>query len=636
MSPTRPAKRGGRAGRRWPLAASAGRLRVLVLVLAVMFSVCGARAVQVQVLDPNGIAQEAAQQMQVTRSIEAERGTIYDRNGQVMAFTEDTVNIIADPAMIASNGKEPSTMRDADRQRAQRAPAELAKIVAARTGEDAGQIEAKLRNTTSRYAVLARQVTSSTYAAVASDVDAGGWIGIFREPNPRRNYPMGSVASNVVGFMNQNKGAGGLELALNSKLAGAQGKETYQTSPKGKIPLGTQVVTPAVDGENVTLSLDSGLQWQTEQRLAQAVKDNKASWGIGIVMDVKTGRLLTLANTPSFNSNDPGKATPEALGNRAVTNVYEPGSTMKVLTLGSLLDAGLTNPDEITHIGPTIKVGDNEVKDAFKHGDMDLTTRGILVRSSNIGTITLARRMDKGTTAGYLKSFGLGQRTGVGLPGESAGRIPNEKMRDYTRDGVAFGTSLSVTAVQMAAAVNSVVNGGVYVAPTIVQSTTGPDGKVDEAPLGATHRVISDSASAQMRDMMEQMVIHYKDQLYIPGYRTAAKTGTAWGIDPKTGKYKGLVTSIIGVAPMEDPQILTYIVIGKDDRSGAGLGVAGPVYKDIMSLAIPRYGIKPSATTVTNQLPLEKNAPSASPAATAPSGSTASAKPSASAGPKKP
>lgn len=607
MSAVRPRRRATRATRSWPLAASAGRLRVLLLVVAMLFSLCGARAVQVQVLDPGGIADEAARQYLVTRPIEAERGTITDRNAQVMAFTEATVNIIADPGMIASNGKEPAAMRESDRQRAQAAPAEIAKIVAKHTGRDAGDLEARLRNTTVRYAILAPQVTATTYAAVAADLEAGDWLGVFRERNPRRNYPMGSVASNVLGFMREGRGVAGLERSMQEQLAGTPGKESYQNSPNGRVPLGTQMMTPAVDGANVQLSLDSSLNWATEQRLAQAVAENKANWGIGIVMDVKTGRLLALANTPSFNGNEPGKSDVANLRNRAVSDVYEPGSTMKVLTLASLLDAGLTHPDEVTHIGSSIKVGDNEVKDAFKHEELDLTTRGILVKSSNIGTITLARRMEKATTVDYLRTFGLGQKTGLGLPGESAGKIPSATMPDYTRDGVAFGTSLSMTSVQMAAAVAAVVNGGVYTAPTLVESTTGPDGKRVEAPLGQTRRVISDTASSQMRDMMEQMVIHYSDQLAIPGYRTAAKTGTAWGIDSKTGKYKGLVTSIVGVAPAEDPQILTYIVIGKDDRSGAGLGVAGPVYKDIMSLAIPRYGLKPSAKVVTTELPLEKN-----------------------------
>ncbi|WP_052462622.1 peptidoglycan D,D-transpeptidase FtsI family protein [Nigerium massiliense] len=601
-------KKAVRAGRRWPLAASAGRIRVLLIVAAMLFSLCGARAIQVQVLDPGGIADEAAKQYLVTRPIEAERGTITDRNGQVMAFTEDTVNIVADPTMIATNGKEPETMRDEDRKRAQEAPAAIAAVVAKYTGRDAGDIEGRLRNTTVRYTILAPQVTASTYAAVNAELEKDGWVGVFKERNPRRNYPMGTVASNVLGFMSQGEGAGGLEFSLQKQLAGTPGKESYQNSPNGRVPLGAQTMTPAVDGEDVQLSIDSSLNWAVEQRLAQAVTENKANWGIAIVMDVKTGRLLALANSPSFNSNEPGKAKTPDLGNRAITNVYEPGSTMKVLTLSALLDAGLTNPDEVTDVPPSIKVGDNEVKDAFKHQDIQLTTRGILVRSSNIGTIELARRMDKATTADYLRRYGLGAKTGLGLPGEASGRIPSATMPDYTRDGIAFGTSLSVTSVQMAAAVAGVMNGGVYTAPTIIESTTGTDGKRVEAPLGQTHRVISDTASLQMREMMEQMVIHYKDKLSIPGYRTSAKTGTAWGIDPKTGKYKGLVTSIIGAVPTEDPQILTYVVLGKDDRAGAGLGTAGPVYKDIMSLAIPRYGIKPSANVVTTQLPLEKNA----------------------------
>lgn len=591
---------------RWPLASSAGRLRVLVLVLGVLFSLCGARVVQIQVLEASAYQEAAAAKMLVKRSIPATRGSIVDRSGQVLAFTESTVNLIADPDMIASNGKEPGNIRADDRKKAAEAPAAMAAIIAKHTGLPADELQKKLATSGSRYQMLARQITSSTYEALAADISRGGWKGIFKENNPRRTYPMGSTASNVVGYIVDGKGGGGLEQSMQKQLAGVAGEETFETSPNGRIPLGTQLLKPATDGQNVKLTIDSEMQWMVQQRIEQVRKEQKAAWAIGLVMDVETGELLSMANAPTFDSNDFGKAKTEDLGNRAVGTAYEPGSVQKVLTLASVLDAGLTTPDSYVSIDSTIKSGDHDITDAFKHGKIDLTTRGVLVRSSNIGAITLARSMEKAKLQQYMANFGLGKRTGVGLPGESAGVLPKATMPDYTRDSMAFGMGFSVTAVQEAAAIATVANGGVYNAPRVIDATSTGDGPFTDVPAGEQRRVISPQASKDTLEMMEQMVLHYKKQLYVDGYRTSAKTGSARMVDPKCNCYKGQVTSIIGVAPTEKPQVLVYVVVARNDQSGSGLGVAGPAYRDIMQLALPRYGVRPSDDKMLTELPLER------------------------------
>lgn len=589
--------------RRVPLASSAFRLRVLLLALAMMFSLVAARAFQIQVISAKAMASEAAQKMTVARDIPAQRGSILGRDGQVMAATEATINVIADPKMISTNGKEPEAMRTKDEERGRKAPAEMAAIIARHVAVPVAEIESKLRKTDSQYQLIAKQVPSSAWVELIAELNKGDYVGVFREPNPRRVYPMGTVASNVVGYMSQGKGLGGLEYSAEATLAGVNGRETYETSPNGKIPLGNQVLTPAVDGQDVQLTLDPDLQWMVEQRLKARIDEVQGNWGVALVMDIETGELLTMANYPSFDSNEFGKGNAEDMGNRAVTAAYEPGSVQKVLTLSALLDAGLTTPDSTYRIGPKVQVGDHQISDSVDHGEMDITTRGILVNSSNVGAITAARHMESNKLRQYMQGFGLGTRTNLGLPGEASGSLPPENMPSYQADSMAFGYGLSVTSVQMAAAVAGVANGGVYTEPSLVKATGRP-GAMTPAPAPATRRVISEETSRQMVEMMEQRTIHNFAQIGVPGYRTGAKTGSA-RLASASG-YSGQVASIIGVAPVEDPQVLVYVLVARPDTAGAGLGMAGPVYKDVMSLALPRYGVQPHNDINNTQLPLEK------------------------------
>lgn len=614
----RPQPRGRDSARRRPgrvpLASSAFRLRILVIAVAVLFSVVGARAIQIQVLSAEAMAKEAADRMTVARDLPAQRGEITDRNGRVLALTEATVNVIADPTMIASNGKEPEAMRESDRQKAAVAPTEMAAIIARHTGGDAAEIEHKLRSTTTtnskgeevplRYAQLARQIPSSAWVKLNAELNDGNYVGVFRESSPRRIYPMGTVASNVIGSMSEGKGLMGIEYSRETELAGIKGRDQFMTSPNGKIPLANQVLTPAVDGDDIQLTLDSDLQWMVEKRLAQRVDEVGGLWGVALVMDIETGQLLAMANYPSFDSNNPGSGQASDMGNRAVEVAVEPGSVQKLLTLSALLDAGLTTPDTTYAIGKTVKVGDHEVSDAFNHGAMDITTRGILVNSSNVGAITAARTMDRDVLRQYMLNFGLGSKTNLGLPGESSGSVPAEHMPAYQADSMAFGYGISVSPVQMATAVAAIANGGVYTAPSIVAGTTDPSGVFTPAATPETHRVISAEASEEMLGMMEQRTIHNMEQIGVAGYRTGAKTGSA-RIAGDTGYAGRQVASIIGVGPIEDPKILTYVLIARPDTMGAGLGMAGPVYRDVMALALPRYGVQAQSDVPTEQLPLE-------------------------------
>jgi len=577
----------------------------------------GFRCIYVQGLDLDGNAGKAL--MPESVSIPATRGSITDRNGQVLAESVPALNITADPTIVAVNGL-PEPLSLSSRLKAQAGPGIIAGILVAYLGGDFQDYYDKLTRVTNdsgdpvRYVMVARNVLTYNNLPIAEKLNDLGYVGLYREQAPVRNYPNGTVGANVLGFMtysdeleSQGKypwsGGDGLEYALDSSLAGIDGQEIYEWSPYGRIPTGTSVVKEPQEGISYQLTLDTGLQYMQDQRLAAAVRDNGAWSGMAITMSVNTGEILAMSTYPTFDPNDPGSANPDDLGNRMVRNTYEPGSVEKVLTISALVDQGLVAPDTRVVVPGKIASGDSMIGDAWSHDTIHLTAAGVIANSSNIGTIVLARQTTKETLVSYLESFGLGSPTGIGLPGEESGHLPDATMTDQTRDNIAFGQGLSVTAIQEAAAINAVANKGVYVSPTIIKSATTTDGRSVEVPKSTTHRVISEDAAAQVREMMEQVVVANSGYFEIDGYRTAAKSGTAEAIDPSCGCYRGNVVSYVGVAPAENPTLLTYVVLDHPSNGASGTSGAAPVVHDVMSVALPRYAA-PTSTTETPQLPL--------------------------------
>lgn len=604
----RPKKRRTRRRRKLPVAPAIPRLRVLLILIAVVFSLAAGRAVQVQAIDANTVAAQAAEQMTVSHVLPAFRGEITDRNGEVLAMTQDTVWVIASPKSIATNGRmQVSSMTDSDRRIAATAPQRIADLLAQFCGGLASDYLPRLTVANSGYQIVAREVPSATYRALSEAMSEAGLVGLSSESKPTRTYPNGTLASNILGWVNdEGVGASGLEYSLNKSLSGTPGKEVYESSPSGeKIPLGDNATTPAVNGQDYQLTLDSGLQWQAEQYIANQVRQTKADWGAVIITNVKTGEVLTLANAPSFDSNDHAGTDIADLGNRAITDAYTPGSVEKTLTFSALIDQGLVDPEEVISVPSKIKSGDDWVRDAWSHGTIKLYARGIVAESSNIGTIKVARRATKQSLHDYVVKFGLGARTKLGLPGEATGSIPAANMPDYTRDGLAFGGSaLTVTMPQMAAAVGAIANGGVYLPLQLLKSKTLPDGTVQPLASGQSRRVISTDTASKVLSMMESMAQNSPSHRFdVAGYRVGAKTGTSQLLDPKTGKKVGLVTSAISVAPIEDPQILVYVVLSNPQRGSAGSSVAGPVVQALMSIALPRYAV-PQSTTKAPKLPV--------------------------------
>ncbi|MGI3780911.1 MAG: peptidoglycan D,D-transpeptidase FtsI family protein [Janthinobacterium lividum] len=577
---------------RVPLGSSSRRLHVVLVVMAMGLSLCAGRLLQLQGFDSARYTADSIDALTRTLPLLPSRGEITDRNGVVLASTQPAVAVTADPTLI---------MGDTPALAAGRV-AKVAGILAPYLQMTTEQLVPLLSTPNTHFVYLKKQVPALIYTQLAADVTKAGFYGIFRENDPIRTYPDGAVGSSVVGFVGADgKGLAGLELSMNKELSGTSGTETYESAPNGsKIPLGDSKVTPATNGLNIRTSIDSELQWMVQERLATQVVRTKSDYGMALVMNVKTGEVLALANAPTYDSSDPSASPLAARGNNAIAAPYEPGSVEKVLTSAALFDSGAASPDTRISIPRLLRSGPLTIKDSFDHTSdpLHLRVRGAVAQSSNIGMAVTTRQLDRAKLNDYYTRFGLGRPTGVQLPGESGGIIPPADMSDIQRDQAAFGQAISVTAVQEAAAISGIVDGGIYHPPTVISQATDSDGNTVDVDKRQPRRIISAAASAQVRDVMQAVIDSENGQkhLRLEDWTSGGKTGTAQRADPVLHRYKGYVTSYVGFAPLDDPDILTYVVLNNPRANGdTGTSTANPVFRDIMKYALPRYSVAPDA-----------------------------------------
>ncbi len=549
----------------------------MLIVVAMSLSLCAGRLVQLQGFDSSSYAADA-----LTRTLlQPARGEITDRHGSVLASTQPAVAVTADPTLTGPKALE------------------IAGVLSGYLQMPVADLMPLLTKPDTRFVYLKKKVPALTYSALARDLAQRKVYGVFRELDPIRTYPNGSVAGSVVGFVGaEGKGLAGLELSLNAELAGVEGKESYESAPNGsKIPLGQSSVTPARNGMSYQTTIDLELQWAAERRIAEQVTKTRADSGFAIVLDVTTGQILALANAPSYDPARPQQADADDRGNRAISAPYEPGSVQKILTAAALIDSGTATPSTRVVIPNRLASGGGQIKDHYGHGTIKLNLRGVIANSSNIGTALLTRQLSKQRLHDYLVSFGLGSPTGVGLPGEASGIVPQADMPDGQRDQAAFGQAVSVTGIQQAAAIAGIVNGGIYHQPTVLKSAVDGNGQSVTLDRAAPRRIISEKSSAQVRDLLQAVIDSKNGQrnLKLDSYTSGGKTGTAQRADTKCRCYRGYVTSFVGFAPLNDPRILTYVVITNPKSGDTGSGTAAPVYRDLMNLALPRYSVAPDA-----------------------------------------
>jgi cell division protein FtsI (penicillin-binding protein 3) len=568
------------------------RLRFGFVVIAIVLSVFGARLVQLQGVDPNAYAEMAAAEGTVDVVLPAERGDILDRNGEPLAASVDGLMVVADPLMTADQAPE------------------IAKFLANRLDVDYFTILPRLREEGSRFEYLARRVPSTLATDVVAEAAELGYTGIYTRRDPVRDYPVRDVAANLVGFLGTDVALGGFERTFDEQLAGTDGSARYAEGGGNRIPLGESTIDPAVDGEDLHTTLDLDLQWYAQRVLRQTVEDSRADSGFAVVMHTETGEIMALADHPTFDASQP-LLSPEAdLGSRAMSDVYEPGSVAKALTVAGLLDAGKVTPRTRIEVPPELRKDGRVIGDWFPHGTLRLTLTGVLAKSSNIGTVRAAEKFAPGQLRRYLVDFGLGRATRIGVRGETNGILPSaSQFSSLVHDRVAFGQSMSVNAVQMAAAINTIANGGVRVSPSLVRgSATTDSGTQVGTDHVTTRRVVSEQAAKQTAMMMERVIdpeAGVAPGAAVPGYRVAGKTGTAQRVGAECGCYDGTFTvSFAGFAPADDPEFTIYVVVQNPRNGGGGGSVAGPAFSKIMSFALRRYRVPPTGTKPSS-LPVE-------------------------------
>jgi cell division protein FtsI (penicillin-binding protein 3) len=553
------------------------RISWAVAAVLVLLVVLAGRLVQLQGLDASSYSVMAERQRLQTITLSAARGEITDRNGVPFAQTVEARDIYADPKFVTR-------------------PEEAAQRLSGVLLVPAATLQAKLEQH-NRFVYLARGVSPE----VGREVMALGLAGVYQLPTSKRVYPAGDLASNVVGFVGlDGTGLMGLEWSRDKLLRGIDGKRTFEGDLNGRpIPDGADTVTEPRPGSTLRLTLDRDIQWEAQQAIGEQVRRTGAMSGTVIVMNPRNGQVLALASSPTFDPNHPEKATADQLSDPAVSDVYEPGSVNKVITMSAALELGLVTPTSPFTIPPTYQVAGRTFHDAEVHGTEHLTLTGVLAQSSNIGTIQVAQRLGKDELYKFLRAYGFGATTGLGVPGESPGLLmPPDRWWGTTLPTVAFGQGVGVNAVQVASVYSTIANGGVRVAPTIIAGTIDDHGHLTPAPRPATRRVVSARVAQQMRDMLEAVTSNQgtAPAARIPGYRVAGKTGTAQRPDGKGG-YSGYTASFVGFAPADKPQLVVEVVLQKPVRGHFGGDVAAPVFHDVMSFALQSLGIPPTGTT---------------------------------------
>jgi cell division protein FtsI (penicillin-binding protein 3) len=540
------------------------------------------RLLQVQGIDSTAYAAQAQAQYLHTVTLPADRGAILDRNGVALADTVDARDIYGDPLLAkTSTTTNPGAMAY-----------QLSQLLGVSSSVLVSDLVGK-----GQFVYLARGVTPK----VADEVAALNLPGVGSEDTTSRIYPAGDLAANVLGFVGTDgTGLGGLEYEYQKTLAGTDGTESVELGHNGEtIPDGVGHDTPAVAGDSIQLTIDSDIQWKAQQAITAQVAATGASGGTVVVMQPKTGQILALATTPTFDPTDAGASPVADRGNAPLSDVFEPGSTNKVITVAAAIDSGVLTPNSPIDVPSTLTRADTVFHDAEDHGDEHLTLTGVLAESSNIGAIEASEKVGVPKLYSYLQAFGLGQPSGLDFPGESAGILPPPSQWSATqRYTIPFGQGVSVNALQVASVYSTIANGGVRVTPTLVQSVISPDGAVQQAAAPTQTRVVSASTAEQVETMLEAVTTDEgtAPEARIPGYRVAGKTGTADRSDPTCGCYRGYTASFVGFAPADNPQLVVLVVLDDPIKGHYGGAVAAPVFKDVMSFALESEKIPPTGT----------------------------------------
>ncbi|MGK2949310.1 MAG: peptidoglycan D,D-transpeptidase FtsI family protein, partial [Acidimicrobiales bacterium] len=582
--PTGPTARGTAPARRPPRTSRrrAGRpqLRMVavLLVLLVGFSAIVVRLVQVQALEGEAYIAYGASQRFQTIALPAERGSIFDRNGHDLAVSLPQRTVWANPLLIER-------------------PDEVAAALAAPLGLDAeGTLALTERlGSDAGFVYVARRVDDT----VADEIEELLLPGVSFLDEPKRFTPSGDLARSLIGQVGvDNEGLAGLEMQFDDLLTGDDGELVIEKDPEGRtIPAGERQLEPAQRGDDLVLTIDRSMQYETERALAAQITAKGAKGGIAIVSRPGTGEILALANL----TVDPDTGEVQATGNNmAATAVYEPGSVNKVITVAAALEEGLVSPESLVTVPDSLQVSDHLFTDHDPHPTEDYSVTRILTESSNVGTIKLAQMLGKDRVDSYLRRFGFGTKSALDFPNEAAGILLDPERYSGTSMGsIPIGQGIAVTALQMLEAYNVLANDGMYVPPRLVLETVDPAGARHPLEGVEPHRVVSEQTARQMREMLANVVSEGTGTRGgITGYQVAGKTGTArkpqpgGGYHDESGNYR-YVANFVGFVPAERPELSIIVVIDEPAADIFGGTTAAPVFADLAQYALRLFRIPP-------------------------------------------
>ncbi|GAA3288665.1 peptidoglycan D,D-transpeptidase FtsI family protein [Arthrobacter citreus] len=570
-----------------------GRLRTGLILALVLLTVLGVRLFQVQAVDPEGMAEAAVAKRLTTQVVPPLRGSILDSEGNYLARSVERFDIVVDQTLSHDYAEEEEfprrnaegTLEDISFDKAF---AELSGIL----GQDPETLRSSVLGDKT-FNFVAKTVTPE----IKDKVLAVKFPGIYADRTTLRTYPSGSVAGSIVGFLGTDGPQEGLELTQDDILAGEAGSKTYEIGGDGiRIPYATNEDSPVVDGESVKLSIDQDLQWFAMQTIASQVEEYNADWGNVVVVEVKTGRIIAMAESTTVDPNNPGLTPAESRQPLSVTVPFEPGSTTKVITMAAALEQGIIDPLSQFEIPPTYTVDGQTFKDAFDHGTVHMTAAGILTKSMNTGTVMIGQQLTRQERYDWLRKFGIGEPLNVGLNGETTGILaePDEwdTRQQYT---VLFGQGLAQTALHTAMVYQTIANDGVRLAPSIIDSYVAADGTETPAEKAEPTRVVSEQTASEVQHMLETVTAEGSGAGgRLEQYRVGSKTGTAEA-PAANGGYDGYTLSYAGIAPMDDPQ---YVAVVTLQRPQGSLQVLDPgrTFKKVMEQVLTTRNVAPSTS----------------------------------------
>lgn len=552
------------------------RLTAFLVVSLLAFVLLAGRLALLQASPPEEYRAFGERQLTKHMELPAARGAIFDRNGRELALSIRQATVWANPRQVTD-------------------PAGQAGALAPVLGLDAAMLQDRLSRDAA-FVYLARTVADH----VADQVEELALPGIHLLPEPKRFTPGGDLAAPVLGMVGtDNEGLSGVEYQFEKVLAGRPGSQVVEQTPAGTPYDGVRQRTPAVPGDDLVLTLDRSLQFETERALADQIVSSRAKGGIAVVMETQTGEVLALANLVA-NPDPDGRPAP-ASKNLAVTNVYEPGSVSKLITIAAALEEGVVGPDERLTVPGTIKVADHVFKEHDPHPTAQWSITDIMAKSSNVGSIMIGQKLGKQRIDAYLRDFGFGQRSGLRFPGESRGLMLDPDKWSGTSIGtISIGQGIAVTAMQTLAAYNTVANDGEYVAPKLVKARVDPQGRSKPTPPSVRRRVVAPDTAARVTAMMSEAVRTGTGiNAAIDGYTVAGKTGTARKpLDGARGYKPGAyVSSFAGYVPAERPALTAMVMLDEPTPIYGGL-VAAPVFAEVVRYGLRQFRIPPPPASV--------------------------------------